>query len=234
MADGRTTLSQHRRRSPGRRRAARRSGFLLPVAATAVALIAGTTVAGYLVVRADHTNVGAAFAAAALPGSRAMTVMEQARQQMIVMNTATHTMHQVGAPKLASTASATAATTGSTGGSTGGGTAGGTTVNVPPPNPGTAQSIAYNMMSSFGFDPKTQFGCLDNIYTRESGWRYNAENASGAYGIPQALPGSKMASAGADWQTNPATQIKWGLGYIKSIYGTPCNAWSFWQGHGYY
>jgi hypothetical protein len=162
-----------------------------------------------------------------------MTVLMQARQQMIVMNTATHTMHQVGAPKLASTASATAASGG--GGSTGGGvTAGGTTANVPPPNPGTAQSIAYNMMSSFGFDPKTQFGCLDNIYTRESGWRYNAENASGAYGIPQALPGSKMASAGADWQTNPATQIKWGLGYIKSMYGTPCGAWSFWQAHGYY
>ena len=236
MADGRTALSQHRRRSPGRRRA-RRSGFLLPVAATAIALITGTTVAGYLVVRADHTNVGAAFAAAALPGSRAMTVLMQARQQMIVMNTATHTMHQVGAPKLASTASATAATNGgSTGGSTGGGgiTVGGTTVNFPPPNPGTAQSIAYNMMSSFGFDPKTQFGCLNNIYTRESGWRYNAENASGAYGIPQALPGSKMASAGADWQTNPATQIKWGLGYIKSIYGTPCGAWAFWEGHGYY
>ena len=233
MADGRTALSQHRRRSPGRRRAARRSGFLLPVAATAIALITGTTVAGYLVVRADHTNVGAAFAAAALPGSRAMTVMEQARQQMIVMNTATHTMHQVGAPKLASTASATAA---SSGGSTGssGATAGGTTANFPPPNPGTAQSIAYNMMPSFGFDPKTQFGCLNNIYTRESGWRYNAENASGAYGIPQALPGSKMASAGADWQTNPATQIKWGLGYIKSMYVTPCGAWSFWEGHGYY
>jgi hypothetical protein len=218
MADGRTALSQHRRRSPGKRRAAHRSGFLLPVAATAIALIAGTTVAGYLVVRADHSNVnvGAAFAAAALPGSRAMTVLEQARQQMIVMDTATHTMHQVGAPKLASTASA------------------GATVNYPPPNPGTAQSTAYNMMSSFGFNPKTQFGCLNNIWTRESGWRYNAENASGAYGIPQALPGSKMASAGSDWQTNPATQIKWGLGYIKSIYGTPCNAWAFWEGHSYY
>jgi hypothetical protein len=179
-------------------------------------------------VRSDHANVGAAFAAAALPGSRAMTVLEQARQQMIVMDTASHTMRRVGAPKLASTASATAAT-----GASGGGAAG-ATVNYPPPNPGTAQRIAYNMMPSFGFNPKTEFGCLDNIYTRESGWRYNAENASGAYGIPQALPGVKMASAGADWQTNPATQIKWGLGYIKSIYGTPCGAWSFWQAHGYY
>jgi hypothetical protein len=199
------------------------------MAATAIALIAGTTVAGYLVVRSDHANVGAAFAAAALPGSRAMTVLEQARQQMIVMDTASHTMRRVGAPKLASTATATAATSSSSSGGTSG-----ATVNFPPPNPGTAQRIAYNMMPSFGFDPKTQFGCLDNIYTRESGWRYNAENASGAYGIPQALPGSKMATAGSDWQTNPATQIKWGLGYIKSIYGDPCSAWSFWQAHGYY
>ena len=80
MADGRTALSQHRRRSPGRRRAARRSGFLVPAAMTAIALITGTTVAGYLVVRADHSNAGAAFAAAALPGSRAMTVLEDARE----------------------------------------------------------------------------------------------------------------------------------------------------------
>jgi len=235
MADGRTALSQHRRRSPGRRRAARRSGFLLPVAVMAIALITGTTVAGYLIVRSDHANVGAAFAAASLPGSRAMSVLEDARAQMIAVDVATHTMHRVGAPKLASTASATASTSTSTGTSTGtAASGGGGTVSAPPPNPGTAQSIAYNMMSSFGFDPKSQFGCLDNIWNRESGWRWNAYNPSGAYGIPQALPGSKMASAGADWQTNPATQIRWGLGYIKSMYGTPCGAWGFWEGHGYY
>ena len=78
------------------------------------------------------------------------------------------------------------------------------------------------MLPSFGFTASTEYPCLNNIYTRESGWRYNAENASGAYGIPQALPGSKMATAGADWATNPATQIKWGLGYIKDRYGSPC------------
>ena len=203
---------------------------------TAIALITGVTVAGYLVVRADHSNAGAAFAAAALPDSRAMGVLEDAREQMIVMNTASRSMHIVGAPKLASTASATAATSTSTGSASASasGTGAAATVNFPPPNPGSAQSIAYNMMASFGFDPKTEFGCLNNIWTRESGWRYNAANASGAYGIPQALPGSKMASAGADWQTNPATQIKWGLGYIKSTYGSPCTAWAFWQAHGYY
>jgi hypothetical protein len=72
------------------------------------------------------------------------------------------------------------------------------------------------------------------LWQRESGWRYNAENPSGAYGIPQALPGSKMATAGADWQTNPATQIKWGLGYIQSRYGTPCSAWAFEEANGFY
>jgi hypothetical protein len=199
----------------------------------AIAVITGTTVAGYLMVRTDQASgVGAAFAAAALPGTRAMAVLERQRQQMIVMDAASHTMHMVGAPKLASRVSSTTASSSSSGGTTGGG--GGVTVSGPPPNPGTAQSIAYNMMSSFGFDPKTQFSCLDNIWSRESGWNYLAENASGAYGIPQALPGSKMASAGADWATNPATQIKWGLGYIRSIYGTPCNAWAFWEGHSYY
>jgi hypothetical protein len=90
------------------------------------------------------------------------------------------------------------------------------------------------MLSQFGFSPAAQFSCLNNIWTRESGWRYNAENASGAYGIPQSLPASKMASAGADYLTNPATQIAWGLGYIKSVYVTPCNAWAFWQVHSYY
>jgi SLT domain-containing protein len=66
-----------------------------------------------------------------------------------------------------------------------------------------------------------QFACLVSLWNKESGWRVNAANSSGAYGIPQALPGSKMASAGADWETNPATQIAWGMGYIAGRYGTP-------------
>jgi len=103
----------------------------------------------------------------------------------------------------------------------------------PPPDPSTAKGIAYSLLPSFGFSTD-QFGCLDLMWTNESDWMWNAENASGAYGIPQALPGDKMASAGPDWQTDPTTQIKWGLGYIKSVYGTPCNAWAFWQAHGWY
>ena len=77
-----------------------------------------------------------------------------------------------------------------------------------------------------GYEPE-QFPCLDRLWTRESGWNPRADNpTSTAYGIPQSLPGDKMASAGADWLTNPKTQITWGLGYIKARYVNPCRAWA--------
>ncbi|MFD5325625.1 transglycosylase SLT domain-containing protein [Streptomyces sp. NPDC127092] len=83
--------------------------------------------------------------------------------------------------------------------------------------------------------PADQFQCFSNIVDHESGWNYRATNpSSGAYGLVQALPGSKMSSAGADWQTNPATQIKWGLSYMDGRYGSPCGAWSFWQANRWY
>jgi uncharacterized protein YabE (DUF348 family) len=100
--------------------------------------------------------------------------------------------------------------------------------------PGSAQAIAYEQVKERGWSDE-DFQCLVNLWQKESGWRVNAQNRhSGAYGIPQALPGSKMASAGADWQTNPATQIKWGLGYIKGRYTTPCGAWNFFLSRGWY
>ena len=81
----------------------------------------------------------------------------------------------------------------------------------------------------------TQYNAFAHIVEHESGWNVNATNASsGAYGLVQALPGSKMASAGADWKTNAATQIKWGLDYMNSRYGSPSAAWSFWQSNGWY
>jgi hypothetical protein len=96
------------------------------------------------------------------------------------------------------------------------------------------QTVAEALLSKFGFD-SSQMSCLIPLWMGESGWRVTAENSSsGAYGIPQALPGSKMATAGADWRTSAATQIEWGLGYIHDRYGTPCGAWSFKQGHGWY
>ncbi len=95
-----------------------------------------------------------------------------------------------------------------------------------------AIGCTLTLRAGFGID---QFPCLDKLWKKESGWNYRAENrGSGAYGIPQALPGKKMASEGADWKTNPATQIKWGLGYIKGRYGTPCGAWAHSEAVGSY
>jgi phage protein D len=90
------------------------------------------------------------------------------------------------------------------------------------------------LKNKFGYG-SSQFDCFDNIIMRESMWRVNATNpSSGAYGIPQALPASKMASEGSDWRTNPATQIIWGIKYMKDRYGSPCSAWSFKSSHGWY
>lgn len=91
------------------------------------------------------------------------------------------------------------------------------------------QSMARQMV------PSGQFQCFSNIVDHESSWNYHAVNpSSGAYGLFQALPASKYSSAGSDWQTNPATQIKWGLNYMNSRYGSPCDAWSFWQANHWY
>jgi hypothetical protein len=96
------------------------------------------------------------------------------------------------------------------------------------------RTIAQALLTEFGFD-QDQFGCLDSLWTRESGWNVSADNpTSSAYGIPQALPGSKMSSAGADWATNPVTQIRWGLGYIQDRYGSPCGAWAMSESQGFY
>ena len=99
---------------------------------------------------------------------------------------------------------------------------------------GAAQQIALGMLGSFGWS-SSQFSCLVSLWNQESGWNVTASNpSSGAYGIPQALPGSKMASAGPDWQTDAATQIRWGLGYIKADYGSPCGAWAHEEADGWY
>ncbi len=101
-------------------------------------------------------------------------------------------------------------------------------------SPAGAQATARSMLAARGWGDD-QFSCLVSLWNKESGWRVNAHNASsGAYGIPQALPGSKMASAGADWQTSAATQVSWGLGYISGRYGTPCGAWQHSQSRGWY
>jgi hypothetical protein len=117
---------------------------------------------------------------------------------------------------------------------------GGGTVEYTGPIPDSCNEYSGNrrtgcaLMLDAGFE-LDQFPCLDKLWTKESRWRHTAENpSSGAYGIPQALPGSKMGSVADDWRTNPATQIKWGLNYIEGRYNTPCSAWAHSQDVGWY
>jgi len=96
------------------------------------------------------------------------------------------------------------------------------------------RSAARTILGDYGFS-SGQFSCLDALWTKESGWDPTASNpSSGAFGIPQALPGGKMSSAGADWRTNPVTQIRWGLQYIRDSYGSPCSAWAHSQAMNWY
>ncbi|MGP9018858.1 transglycosylase SLT domain-containing protein [Streptomyces sp. BR1] len=109
----------------------------------------------------------------------------------------------------------------------------------------TRDPSSFPVQSSYSVDevkaiarqivPADQFQCFSNIVNNESTWNYLAVNSSsGAYGLVQALPGSKMSSVGSDWRTNPATQIKWGLNYMNESYHSPCGAWSFWQANSWY
>ena len=181
-----------------------------------------------------------AAALALIPGSHSATLLEQERQQMILEDSAAKTLSLVGAPKLATRPTASAGSSGSTSPSSP--TTGGSpppVVTATAPTPGTNQHIAWDMMSSFGFDRNTQFnGCLVPLWNQESSWDQFAENASGAYGIPQALPYTKMPQAAwpasAGGSSDPSAQISWGLGYIKGVYGTPCNAWAHEQADGWY
>ncbi|MET7329986.1 lytic transglycosylase domain-containing protein [Nonomuraea sp. NPDC005650] len=100
--------------------------------------------------------------------------------------------------------------------------------------PGESQRIAKSLMPGYGWSSSAQFGCLVKLWDHVSGWRDTAGKPSRAYGIPMANPGKLMASAGSDWKNNARTQIKWGLGYIKGKYGTPCAAWTHYQAAGSY
>ncbi|MGE5285855.1 MAG: lytic transglycosylase domain-containing protein [Micromonosporaceae bacterium] len=225
-------MSPRPERVRGRRHAHRRAGsrtgaLLIPI--SAVAAVTAVVVGAYVLVSAAGPSGRSAQAATLTVTARhAVALLEQERQQMIVMADASRSQKVLVGPKVESKATPAAAK----------GTGSPSSTSPVPPlapvDPGTARADAESLMPSFGFSVSSQFGCLDNLWSRESGWRTTAENPSGAYGIPQALPGSKMASAGADWQTNDKTQIKWGLGYIKDRYSTPCGAWAYWQANGSY
>jgi hypothetical protein len=235
---GRTTGAIGSRSSRRKRGLLRRTGIVLPAFAVAILLVGIVTVVAY--VKNSSNGSGANSLAEAIGGlskSSSVALLEQERQAIIMMNAAAKTLTVASKPATVDPSQVIASLQDQSGSAGTGGSAvsSGSTVSAPAPNPGTAQHTGYEMLPQFGFNQTTQWTCLLNLWNRESGWEYDALNAaSGAYGIPQALPGYKMASAGADWQTDPATQIKWGLGYIKQVYGTPCGAWNNELAYGYY
>jgi len=164
-------------------------------------------------------------AAASLSAARWKTAQEQAAKKAAAARAAQRAAAARAAAQATAPAQATAQPTAS---------AQPTPSAAAPAPSGSPQQIAQAMLASFGWS-SSQFSCLDPLWAHESGWSVTAYNAgSGAYGIPQALPGSRMASAGPDWQTSAATQIRWGLEYIKGTYGSPCAAWDHEQATGWY
>jgi hypothetical protein len=188
--------------------------FLVTASAATVAVVAAALVV--ITGRPGATADPLAMALGQVSFGKAGASLVAARQQVIQEDAATESFSVTSAPKMSTMPPPPSAF-----------------VSAPLPDPGSAQAIAYGLLSAYGFSTD-QWGCLDDLWQEESGWRYNAENASGAYGIPQALPGSKMASAGPDWQTDPTTQINWGLGYIQERYGSPCAAWDHEEADGWY
>ena len=201
----------------------RRTGIVFPAVGVAVFIVAIVAVAAY---RLSPNGKGASSLALvfdSLPHSDSIALLEAQRQEIITMDAAAGTLSQVAKPVEVNPSKVMA----SANAASGSGSSGAEQVaQVAPPDPGTAQRIGYAMLPDFGDNQTTEWTCLLDLWNRESGWNVYAQNpTSTAYGIPQALYPWEMASAGPNWQTNPTTQIRWGLGYIQSHYGTPCVAW---------
>jgi len=217
----------------------RRTGIIFPAIGIAGLIVAIVAAAAYLTSPNGKGASGLAPFFDALPHSNSIALLEAERQQLIVMNAAAGTLSQAARPTMVSPSSVEAAAAAAneattSGGSDSSGSGSQQVVQAAAPDPGTAQQIGYDMLPSFGYNQSSEWTCLLDLWNQESGWRWDAENPSGAYGIPQSLPGDKMASAGADWETDPTTQIKWGLGYIQTVYGTPCGAWDHEVADGWY
>jgi hypothetical protein len=206
----------------------RRTGVVLPAAGIAALLVAIVVVVSYLTAP-KGTGASSLFASIDNIGhSGSVTALEQERLTIIAMDAAASTLTVDVKPTMANPTAILAAESAASASGGTSETGGGTTIESPPApsDPSGAEAIGKELLPSFGFNQTTQWGCLYNLWMRESGWNVYAENtASGAYGIPQAYPGNKMATVASDWQTDPTTQIKWGLGYISATYGTPCGAW---------
>lgn len=184
-----------------------------------------------LVVGQPAKDAGATTApgatSAPTPAAPAARPVVEADTTSVVVATPTPTP----TPTAATASSSKASGESGTAASSGGGSSEPVAAVVPA---GEAQQIAHDMVLARGWG-EGEFSCLVKLWDKESGWNVTAENSSsGAYGIPQAYPGSKMASAGADWRSSASTQITWGLGYVSGRYGSPCDAWSYWQSNGSY
>jgi hypothetical protein len=212
-----------------------RSGVIAPALVIAVLLVVIVLIAARLV-STDGDGSGAAGlfpSIDSLGNSSQVAALEQERQTIIEFNAAAGTLTLDSKAVTADPSQITAGQQAQSSGDTSGGT--GITTTAAPADPTAAETIGKEELADFGFSVSTQWDCLYDLWERESGWNVYAENPeSGAYGIPQSLPGDKMASVASDWETNPTTQIIWGLGYIKSVYGTPCAAWQNEVNYGYY
>jgi hypothetical protein len=207
--------------------AARNTSVVTRATAAAGVLVAIVTIAAYLT---DSTGSGALSMAGAidsLTSSNSVRQLVKEHQLTLQLDSASQVLTRAAKP-----VTADAATLISEQSSTGGGT--GIAASAPPADPTAAEALGRELLADAGFGTAADWACLYSLWNRESGWNVYAENPSGAYGIPQAYPGIKMAEFGADWQTDPTTQIKWGLSYVDGLYGGPCNAWDHEVNYGYY
>jgi hypothetical protein len=202
-----------------------RSGIVAPALVVAVLLVVIVLIAARLANTSDGTGATGLFPSIdSLGNSAQVAAIVQERQLIVAMNAAGDTLTVDSKPAMADPAQIAAAQAAQSAGDTSGGT--GIQTSAPPADPTAAEQIGKDELVDFGFDETTQWPCLYDLWEQESGWNVYAENPSSlAYGIPQSLPGDKMAAVASNWQTDPTTQIIWGLDYIKSTYGTPCAAW---------
>jgi hypothetical protein len=215
-----------------------RTGVVAPALVMAVLLVVGVLVAAKEMNTSGSGASGLFGYIDSLGSSSQVSALENERQTIIAMNNAAETLTVASKPAqadptqlLAAQQAASEAASSNSGSQTGTGITGA----APPADPSSAMLIAKEELVDNGFSVSGQWTCLYDLWQQESGWNVYADNpSSGAYGIPQSLPGDKMAMFGSDWETDPTTQIKWGLYYIKTTYGTPCAAWQNEVDYGYY
>ncbi|HEY1704049.1 MAG TPA: transglycosylase SLT domain-containing protein [Trebonia sp.] len=227
--------------------ARKRVNFVIPAAAIAAVVVGGVSVGAYCINPSGRGAASLSQAIDSLPKSNSVVLLEQERQQIIVMHVALTTLTTTSKPAAVLPAKVVAAMTASESPSSSSGSSSSSSSDsssssssssaetMLPVDPARDQATAQSLMPGYGFSVSSQWSCLDDLWQQESSWNYTAENAqSGAYGIAQALPASKMASVASDYLTDPTTQIKWGLGYISAAYGTPCAAWDHEEADGFY